>query len=112
MKKLVRILALALVVLTVFSCLTACGGKKIVGKWELSESGITMVWDFQKDGTLVMTAKGMDGLKMEGSWEVKGDKLKLNIEGEDDGEECNFKIKGKKLTIDADGEKIVLTKVK
>ncbi len=112
MKKLVRILALALVVLTVFSCLTACGGKKIVGKWEMEEEGISMIFDFQKDGTLVMSAKGIDGLKMEGSWKVKGDKLTLNLEGEDEGEECTFKIKGKKLTINADGEKMVLTKVK
>ena len=71
-----RMLGMAMVILT----LSACSGKgnadKIVGTWEVTKPGKGTppgaTVEFTKDGKMIMTATGV---KMEGQYKVEGDKI-------------------------------------
>lgn len=110
MKNFVKIIALALVLVLSVSVLAACGGS-IKGKWEYTEEGMTMVYDFGDDEYSVYLKDDPDFVLVSGKYEVKGNKLII----EEDGEkfEGEFKISGDKLTLINDGEdEIVLKKAK
>lgn len=110
MKNLTKIIALALVLVLTVTALISCGGS-IKGKWEYTEEGMTIVWEF-KDDTFKMYAKELpDLVSLEGEYEVKGDKLIIDMEGEE--AEMKFKVSGDKLTLSGeDGEELVLKKSK
>ncbi len=96
-------------VLLIALMLVACGSaeKKLIGAWTIEEDGITLTYNFEKDG------KGnidLGGMKMDFEWKVDGKKLSIDMAG--DTIEGEFKISGDTLTIDANGEKMELKKAK
>ena len=121
-----KFVAMMLVVMMALS-LVACGGgassdpaKAIVGSWELDDAegeetkqavalmkmfGMTMVFEFKADGTGTMTSSmGDENEVTEFNYEINGDQIVI------DGSPANFKIDGKKLHIDVDGEMLIFKK--
>lgn len=105
MKKL-KIVLLFLTMAALLVCLTGCGNK-IVGKWVLTDGeaydqlmGLGNIeFEFKKNGEMVMTITALGMSETEnGTWETKGDTLTITSEGEE-GEACEYAIKGDKLTI-------------
>ncbi len=104
-----RTLTMVVSILLIAVLLVGCSAKsKLIGSWEMEESGVTMTYTFEKGG------KGevdLGGVSVDFEWEVKGDKLTMEIAGEE-SEESEFKIKGDTLTIIDGDDEIELKKVK
>ncbi len=123
MKKWIAILLVAMMALS----LVACGGSSakdpaqaIVGTWELSAGegeeaeqvvammlafGVTMSFEFTKDGKATMTTKMGDDVETEdATYEFKDGKLYM------DGSPADCTIDGNKMTIDVDGTKLIFKK--
>ncbi len=110
MKKTIAILLIAVMALS----FVACAGKKLVGKWELTEvdgkstvkAGIT--WEFTDDSKYIVDpnpeAPADEKTLTEGRFEVKGNKLYLD--GETEGF-YKFTVNGDTLKIE--GAETVLT---
>ena len=103
-----KTLTMVVSILLIAVLLVGCSAKsKLVGKWEMEESGITMTFTFEKDGKGSMEAFGQSE---DFEWEVKGKKLVIDYDGEK--EESEFKIKGDTLTIIDGDDELELKKVK
>ena len=83
MKRSVRILAIAMVAVMLCLTLASCG-KTLSGKYEatLLGSGIELEFNGKK---VTYTAKvlGAEAASVEGTYEIKDDKITLSFEGED-----------------------------
>ena len=83
MKKSVRILAIAMVAVMLCLTLVSCG-KTLSGKYEATVlgSGIELEFDGKK---VTYTAKvlGADAASIEGTYEIKDDKITLSFDSED-----------------------------
>lgn len=103
-----RTLTMVVSILLIAVLLVGCSAKsKLIGSWEMEESGITMTFTFEKGGKGEMEVLGQSE---EFEWDVKGDKLIMTVDGEE--EESEFKIKGDTLTIIDGDEELELKKVK
>ena len=118
MKKFTKIMSLVLAIMMVAVLFVGCGGgeggNSIVGKWEIKEEAegmeVSMVFNFKSNGDFEMTSE-MNGSALvseEGTYKVEGDKITMNIDGEEST--SSFSIDGNKLTISEDGSEIVLTR--
>ena len=110
-KTTIRIAAILLIAVMGLN-LVACGGKSaLVGKWEIEDSGMKMIWEFTKDDKLIMSIDGYEDFATEGTYKVKGNKITVSFDGED-ANEGTFKVKGDTLTITVDDESQEFKKVK
>lgn len=119
MTKTTRILS-AFVAMVLLLAALGCGGgasgrAALYGKWEYADaaSGLTMQFEFKQDGTLTL---GASGITFDMKYEfVDDDTIKLTdsemLTGASDTT-MDFKVEGDKLTLTADGQAQVLTKVK
>lgn len=99
--------------------LTACGSthlqEEIIGKWDIRDEtmGVTMIFDFQEDGTLIIW---LEGVPINGSYTWLDDttvQMTMTITEESQEITGEAKIRGDKLTITTDqGESETLTRVK
>lgn len=104
MKSFKKVFALLLVAAMLLT-LVACAKQQIIGTWVDTESGLEMT--FEKDGTLTMKSSGVG---FTGTYEVKGNRLTINILGEDAASTITS-ISGSKMTLkDDDGSTMTLTK--
>ena len=107
-----KTIALVLMCALLCVCLCSCG-KSIVGSWEADIEGASGTITFEKDGTGKFEASG---LSMDITWEAKDGKLdvSMSILGQTSPlfEDAEYKVKGKTLTITAEGETVEFTKVK
>jgi len=90
--------------------MAACGSNgnnSIVGSWAVEESGIEMVYTFEKDGKCAMSAFGVT---LDGEYSLEDDQLILQMNGEPEPSIFGYKVDGKKLTLSMDDESLVLTK--
>ena len=76
MKKLTKILSLALCTALLLALLTGCGGKKLSGKYsaEVLESGVTYSFDGSKV-TVTLKALGNIVHSVEGKYEIQDDQI-------------------------------------
>ena len=106
----VVLVAVAVVLIIV---LTGGGDKGLVGKWEGTESGFAVSYEFKSNGEFSATAIG---ITMNGTYKVDGDKLTTTIEllGQNQETANTYKIDGDKLTLyNTDGSvDVELTRVK
>jgi uncharacterized protein (TIGR03066 family) len=99
--------------------LTACGSanlqEEIIGKWEIRDEtmGVTMVFDFQEDGALIIW---LEGVPISGSYTWLDDttvQMTMMITEQSQDITGEAKIRGDQLTITTDqGESETLTRVK
>lgn len=108
MKKTLCII-LAVMFLTVSLC--ACGGSKsVVGSWSGTTEGVAITMTFEKDGSGEMSVMG--GLASE-EFTYTNDADTITIIGAEGGTETfGYKLGNDTLTLTADGEELILTKVK
>lgn len=103
MKKITVFLLIAAMVLAMAAC---SKGGDIIGTWTGEYDQVT----FQKDGVVLWAERGSEkgtfGSPDQMHYTVKGNK----IEFDEDDMVCTFKVSGNTLTLDFDGEPIVLTK--
>ena len=114
MKRTAKILLSVLLILSILSCLAACGSKGPSGTYNLvsmemdgekvdadmlKEYGVEITITFNSDGTGNID---MMGEKEEFEW--KGNTITA------DGEEISFTLNGNKLTLEQDGETMVFSK--
>lgn len=114
MKKTAKILLSVLLILSVLTCLAACGSKGPSGTYNLvsmemdgekvdadmlEEYGVEITITFNSDGTGNID---MMGDKEEFEW--KDNKIIA------DGDEISFQLDGNKLTLEDDGETMVFSK--
>ena len=103
-----KTLTMVVSILLIAVLLVGCSAKsKLIGSWEMEESGMTMTYTFEKGGKGEVETSG---ISIDFEWEVKGDKLKMTIG--DETEEGEFKIKGDTLTLIDGDDEIELKKVK
>ena len=93
--KILKTLAFVIATITI---LTSCGGSKLTGRWQDTESSRHYL-EFFSDGTYKS-----DDVNYAGSYSVDGDRMRLSgILMEDIT--CTFKVSGNRLTIyNDDGE--------
>ena len=83
MKKSVKVLALALVVVMLCVSLVSCG-KKLSGEYEATILGSGVVLEFEgKKVTYTAKVLGVEAASVEGEYSIKGDEITLSF-GEDD----------------------------
>ncbi|MFZ6030833.1 MAG: DUF5640 domain-containing protein [Chloroflexota bacterium] len=118
-KKLFYVLSvLALLALVVAACSSAPKlSEQIVGQWQYEDPdmGATMIFDFQPDGKLTISAKDMPEVVLDGTYTwVDGDTIELTItmEGQSESTNADLSIDGDSLTMTMDGETETLTRVK
>ena len=109
-----KAIALTLMAVVLVSMLVSCGGKSVVGKWQLEEDGETIIYEFKKDGKLEMITGGMT---VNGSYTVNGDELTITISfmGMEETNSGKFGFEGDNLILyndEEDGENTVLKPVK
>ena len=89
------------------SIITGCGGAshQIVGSWRLGDEPTAVVWEFSKDGSVLMgTNRGRYSF---------GDNNRIKIETSIATSVYQMELVGDKMTLkDPNGSKLVLTKVK
>ena len=114
MKRTAKILLSVLLILSILSCLAACGSKGPSGTYNLvsmETDGETIDADTLKDfGMEVTITFNSDGT---GSIDMAGDKEEFEWKGNTitaDGEEIEFRLDGSKLTLEQDGETMVFSK--
>ncbi len=87
------------------------GDDALVGSWEVTEDGITMVLNFEEDGKGNMESVGVS---MDMAWSVTDGKLSASMSFMGETEElfagADYTVDGDKLTVTIDGESLVLTK--
>ncbi len=98
MKKAIAILLIAVMVLTVVAC---SARSKLVGTWIKGHESLT----FKKDGTGYFKENGR---RYPLTYETDGDTIFISMDDED--VEGTFEIKGDKLILRADGEKLTFRK--
>jgi uncharacterized lipoprotein YehR (DUF1307 family) len=103
-----RILSIVIIVVIILS-LVGCGGNDLLGTWKMDMSEETP--DLGIDLTIAFTEDKMEIMGMEFEYEVKGDKILVDMFGEGE-EEMQFKVNGDKLTLTTDGEEQILNRVK
>jgi hypothetical protein len=94
--------------LILFACIiTGCGGAshQIVGSWRVGDDSNAMVWEFFKDGSVLMgTNRGRYSF---------GDNDRIKIETSSATSVYQMELAGDKMILkDPKGSKLVLTKVK
>ncbi|MDD6643182.1 MAG: lipocalin family protein [Firmicutes bacterium] len=114
MKRSAKILLSVLLILSILSCLAACGSKEPSGTYNLvsmemdgetidadtlKEFGMEVTITFNSDGT-----GSIDMADEKEEFEWKGNKIIA------DGEEISFQLDGNKLTLKQDGETMVFSK--
>ena len=95
------ILLLGLVVLGLGSC-DLFNTLALHGSWEYSESGLTYAWTFYPGNTMEWkTSSGNGNVTLDGTYEVSGDKLSMEIDYDGDKQkyDWNFEIQGDELKI-------------
>ena len=114
MKRPAKILLSVLLILSILSCLAACGSKGPSGTYNLvsmETDGETIDADTLKEfGMEVTITFNSDGT---GSIDMAGDKEEFEWKGNTitaDGEEIEFRLDGSKLTLEQDGETMVFSK--
>lgn len=114
MKRTAKILLSVLLILSILSCLAACGSKGPSGTYNLVSmemDGETIDADTLKEfGMEVTITFNSDGT---GSIDMAGDKEEFEWKGNTitaDGEEIEFRLDGSKLTLEQDGETMVFSK--
>lgn len=116
MKKTLKLIVLAILLITTVVMLTACGDKDskedeevtLIGSWKYK--GTDYTYTFNEDGTGDYSAAGN---KMEFTYETDGDKISILYEGNTVPFESTYEIKGKKLNIiDSFGEDTIYKRVK
>ena len=102
-----RTVCLVMAVLLLAVSLCACGGNKLVGTWVGKMEGVEISMTFDKDGEGKMESMGIISIDFE--YEVKNNKLILSLEGEE-SDPIDFKVSGKTLSLEVDGETMTFTK--
>ena len=108
MKKLIRVLAVIIVVVLAVSLFAGCSNKsKLIGKWQCKEDGASVTLEFKKNGDLIVGMSfGGETESEKGKWKMgKGDKLMISEDG-DDWEETEYELKNGKLILDMGGSKV------
>ncbi len=102
-----RILALVICV-TILGALVGCG-PKVEGKWSAKLGMADTTWEFKSDKVFNLTVAGMT---MAGTWELKGDKIKMTIKGKP--EEMTMKMEKDTMTLTPSNSSmaLVLTRIK
>jgi hypothetical protein len=110
MKNLKRILAVALLVLTL-TALVACGKEDLIGTWEGKEGDYTVTYVFNKDGTGTCSS---DGVTVNITYtaddtahtiDIKADALGQNVT-----QSLSYEIKKSELTLTSSGASVKFTK--
>ena len=84
MKKSVRILAIAMVAVMLCLTLASCG-KTLSGRYELTVAGSGMELEFDgKKVTYIAKALGAEITSVEGTYEIKDDKITLSFDGDNE----------------------------
>ena len=116
MKKNMKVLVSALLVVMLCLSLAACGDKGgVVGSWEAAQDGTTVVYTFNEDMTGKMEVAGMSA---ELTYTIDGDILEytMKIMEEEEKEKVKFRREGDKLimasTEEGATEEVTFTKKK
>ena len=91
MKKSIKIVALVMVALMICMSFVACG-KRLSGKYsaDFLGTGTTLTFD-GKDVTLALTLAGKELASIDGTYEIKDDKITFDFVDEDKAEDEDFK---------------------
>ena len=108
MKTIKKITALVAVLVLTFS-LVACGKASVVGTWKAEQDGTVATYEFKKDGT---GSVSIIGITLDITYKTEGEKLSVTMSflGQSDTQEYTYSVKGKKLTLTADGDSVVFDK--
>lgn len=83
MKKTIRIMAVVMAVLMVTLVLASCGGG-LSGKYSAEAYGSTITFEFKGNNvTYTMSAAGQEIFSLEGTYEIKGDKISFDFTADD-----------------------------
>jgi hypothetical protein len=98
----VKAITLCIVLVSVISILSACGGvdEQVVGKWEDEMLG-AVTFEFKENGDVIIDS--LDG-EVKGTFSTSGDKIK--IKAGDKKESFSYSVSGDKLFISSSEGKI------
>ncbi len=102
-----RILAMVICV-SILGVLVGCG-PKVEGKWSAKLGQADTTWEFKSDKVFNLTIAGNT---LAGTWELKGDKLKMTLRGK--AEEMAMKMDKDTMTLTPPNASmaLVLTRIK
>lgn len=116
MKNVIKIVALALVLVMTMGVLASCGGTKLSGKYEATSNGTGIVMEFSGDKVkvsfdvnLVVTTVTVG--PVEGTYKIDGDKITLDfvdesqVKDNDTAKDLLGKLEGE-LSFEKDGDTI------
>lgn len=118
-KNIFRVLSvLALLALVIAACSSAPKlADQVIGQWQYEDPdmGTTMVFNFQAEGKLTISAKDVSDIAIDGTYTWVDDdtiELKITMGDQSDTTTADLAIDGDTLTMTMEGETETLTRVK
>jgi len=102
--RIIRIITLVVIGITMVSCGGGGGGGKLSGTYKSDVGNMTYTFSGNK------ISFEFAGVKMEGTFETKGDQITTVWEGLSGSKTDTYSVKGKKLTWTSNGVEVTYTK--